>query len=176
MEPITSTNLTLRRLRASDLAAFSRYRQEPQVARYQSWDTFSFEQAKTLYEAIPKAWALSGHWYQLAIELTDGTLAGDLALHFIDEQQVELGFSLDPLWQRRGIAREAVFAVLDYLFRELGRHRVIAITDTENRPAWRLLEALGFRREGHFIDNIFFKGRWGCEYQYALLAKEWLSK
>lgn len=172
MEPITSTNLTLRRLRASDLAAFSRYRQEPQVARYQSWDTFSLEQAKTLYEAIPKAWALSGHWYQLAIELTDGTLA----LHFIDEQQVELGFSLDPLCQGQGIAREAIFAVLDYLFRELGRHRVIAITDTENRPAWRLLEALGFRRAGHFIDNIFFKGRWGCEYQYALLAKEWLSK
>ncbi|TVL10749.1 hypothetical protein AYI82_04515 [Shewanella algae] len=151
-------------------------RLQPQVARYQSWDTFSLEQAKTLYEAIPKAWALSGHWYQLAIELTDGTLAGDLALHFIDEQQVELGFSLDPLCQGQGIAREAVFAVLDYLFRELGRHRVIAITDTENRPAWRLLEALGFRREGHFIDNIFFKGRWGCEYQYALLAKEWLSK
>jgi RimJ/RimL family protein N-acetyltransferase len=35
------------------------------------------------------------------------------------------------------------------------------------------LEAVGFRQEAHFVENIFFKGAWGSEFQYALLASEW---
>ncbi|WP_279635550.1 hypothetical protein [Corallococcus carmarthensis] len=34
------------------------------------------------------------------------------------------------------------------------------------------LEAL----EGHFIENIFFKGAWGDEFQYAMLAREWTPR
>jgi hypothetical protein len=32
------------------------------------------------------------------------------------------------------------------------------------------------RREGHFIQNIWFKGKWGDEYLYAILKEEWLGK
>jgi RimJ/RimL family protein N-acetyltransferase len=28
-----------------------------------------------------------------------------------------------------------------------------------------LLESVGFRKEGHFIENIFFKEKWGSEFQ-----------
>ncbi len=52
------------------------------------------------------------------------------------------------------------------------KHRVIAITDTRNTASFKLLEKLGFRREGHYVQNIFFKGAWGDEYLYALLASE----
>lgn len=62
------------------------------------------------------------------------------------------------------------------MFGELNKHRVIAITDTENTAAYRLLEKLGFRREGHFIKNVFFKGAWGDGYQYALLRDEWRTR
>ena len=37
----------------------------------------------------------------------------------------------------------------------------------------QLLERVGMRREGHFIENVWFKGGWGDEYQYALLEREW---
>jgi RimJ/RimL family protein N-acetyltransferase len=43
----------------------------------------------------------------------------------------------------------------------------------ENVASWRLLEKLGFRREAHLIENIFFKGAYGSEYHYALLEREW---
>ncbi len=61
---------------------------------------------------------------------------------------------------------------LHYAFGELNKHRVIATTDVLNVASHRLLEKLGFRREGHFIQNIFFKGAWSDEYQYALLRSE----
>jgi RimJ/RimL family protein N-acetyltransferase len=63
--------------------------------------------------------------------------------------------------------------LLAYVFDQLGKHRVIAITDARNAPAARVLERVGMRREGHFIKNVWFKGRWGDEYLYALLEQEW---
>jgi len=66
--------------------------------------------------------------------------------------------------------------LLQYVFVELSRHRVIAQTDCLNVASVALLEKLNFRREGHFISNVFFKGAWGDEYLYALLASEFLSQ
>ena len=37
----------------------------------------------------------------------------------------------------------------------------------------RLLERLGFRREGHFIEGFYLRGEWASDYLYALLAREW---
>lgn len=39
-----------------------------------------------------------------------------------------------------------------------------------------LLKSTGFKHEGHFIENIFFKGIWGSEFQYAILQREWNEK
>ena len=65
--------------------------------------------------------------------------------------------------------------VLEYAFMQLGLHRVVAITDCENEASVALLDGLGMRREGHFIQNIWFKGKWGDEYLYAILKDEWLG-
>ena len=74
--------------------------------------------------------------------------------------------------QGKGVATEAVSSFLCYVFGELNKHRVVATTDVNNVASNRLLDKLGFRREGHFIQNVFFKGAWGDEYQYALLRSE----
>ena len=63
--------------------------------------------------------------------------------------------------------------MLDYLFAELDLHRVIAITDVENVSSFSMLDRLGFRREGHFVENLMFKGQWASEYHYAMLKREW---
>ena len=42
--------------------------------------------------------------------------------------------------------------------------------------AARLLRALGFRQEAHFVENIFFKGAWGSELLFALLSREWTAR
>jgi aminoglycoside 6'-N-acetyltransferase len=50
---------------------------------------------------------------------------------------------------------------------------VRAICDAENLASAKLLERIGMRREGHFVENIWFKGKWGSEYWYGLLKEEW---
>ncbi|MDQ3238409.1 MAG: GNAT family N-acetyltransferase, partial [Actinomycetota bacterium] len=58
----------------------------------------------------------------------------------------------------------------------LSFHRLVAITDQENEPSFGLLERLGFRREGSFAQNAWFKGGWTDEYLYAILRSEWLER
>ncbi len=119
---------------------------------------------------------VAGTWFQMAIDHREaGVIVGDCGLKAIEGQpgQVEIGFTLSPDHQGKGYATEALTRLLDYIFGELRKHRVTAVTDARNAPAVRLLERVRMRREGHFIQNIWFKGSWGDEYLYALLAQEW---
>jgi len=50
---------------------------------------------------------------------------------------------------------------------------VIAIVDEENLASIHLLKRVGFKQEGHFIENVFFKGKWASEFQFAYLKREW---
>ncbi len=170
--------VSLRLLQEQDLSAFAHYRSQADIARYQSWSEYTLEDAKSLYRNMGlRAFGAPGHWFQIAIiDNESGQLTGDLALHFIDGRQTEIGFTLSSDWQGQGIAREALQLMLEYLFDGMKKHRVISITDTRNSAAVHLLERLAFRREAHYVDNIFFKGEWGSEYQYAMLASEWFDK
>lgn len=179
MAPVLTTRrFLIRELQQDDLQAFARYRADPDVARFQGWSEYCYEDAlELLTEVQAQRFGTPGHWFQLAIiDRQTRQLAGDLAVHFIDRDQVEVGLTVAPAFQRRGIASEALNALLGYLFSQLLKHRVIAITDADNHAASGLLKKLGFRQEGHFIQNLFFKGRWGSEFQFAMLDAEWRSR
>ncbi|MDR3435023.1 GNAT family protein [Telmatospirillum sp.] len=177
--PLHSDRLTVRRIRLVDAPAFSRYRSLPEVSRFQFWT--SFDEATTtrmIGEQASLAPDTPGTWFQLVIaERTSDTAVGDLALHFRedDERQVEIGVNLSPDYQHRGFATEAINLLLGYVFETLGKHRASAITDADNLAAARLFRHLGFRQEGHFIEHIWFKGAYGSEYLFAMLAREWQS-
>ena len=177
---LESPRIVLRHFRDADLPSFLAYRNDPEIAKYQSWESLNEQEAhtfvqeqKTLQPGVP------GAWFQLAIELKEtGRLVGDcgLKIHQQDTQQAEIGFTLSRDYQSKGLASETVSCLLDYAFIQLGLHRIIAVTDCQNAPCVALLERLGLRREGHFLQNVWFKGMWGDEYLYAILKDEWLQK
>ena len=182
MEPKTlrleTDRLILRPFQMADAEAFAAYRSDPAVARYQGWEApYSLAQAENFIEKMVLVQpGMPGDWYQVALELKpSGRLIGDCAFWMLTEaaQQAEIGFTLSPPYQGRGYMTEAVRRLLDSLFETFALHRVRAICDAENAASARLLERLGMRREGHFVENIWFKGRWGSEYWYALLRREW---
>jgi RimJ/RimL family protein N-acetyltransferase len=177
---LETVRLTLRHFTDADLVPFMAYRNDPDVARYQSWEGISEAEARAFIEEQKLVQpGVPGQWFQIAIALKEtGTLVGDCALKIDehDERQAEIGYTLARAYQGKGIASEAVSCVLDYAFGTLELHRVIAITDCENVASIALLERLGLRREGHFIQNVWFKGKWADEYLYAILQHEWLNK
>jgi RimJ/RimL family protein N-acetyltransferase len=177
---LTSDRLILRRFSGSDLVPFMAYRNDPAIARYQSWDACSEQEALELIEEQKSMERmLPGRWLQIAIELKEsGCLVGDCALKIDsqDERQAEIGFTISREHQGKGYGSEAVARLLDHLFADVGLHRVIAITDCENQASVALMQRIGMRREGHFIQNIWFKGKWSDEFLYAVLGAEWLRK
>jgi aminoglycoside 6'-N-acetyltransferase len=158
--------------------AFWLYRNDPEVAKYHSWNVpYPRENGIQFVDLMKMISPTSqGEWYQVAVELkSTGEMIGDVAFctMLYDQQQALVGYSLArPFWHQ-GFAFEAVGCLLKYLFEERGLHRVIAECDVENVASWKLLEKLGFRREAHLVENVYFKGKYGSEYHYALLAREW---
>jgi RimJ/RimL family protein N-acetyltransferase len=174
---LRSPRLILRRLRRDDLAALCAYRSLPEVARYQSWQSFGPDEAARLIESQAGLEPnVPGTWFQLAIVVA-GTelLVGDCGLHCRQDEprQMDVGITLAPAHQGRGYATEAIECLLGFVFGRLGKHRVAAVTDAENRPAASLLRRLGFRQEAHFIEHVWCKGAWGSEFVFALLRREW---
>jgi [ribosomal protein S5]-alanine N-acetyltransferase len=172
-----TTRLKIRKLRESDLDAFFLYRSNPEVTKYQGFDTLSKEQALEFIATQNKKFLLlPGEWVQYGIEnIADRQLVGDCAvyLHQSDSRIAELGITISHLYQRQGYAKEAMLGLMNFLFGEKGIHRIVETVDVENEASILMLKSLSFRQEGHFHENIFFKGKWGSEYQFAMLYHEW---
>lgn len=179
-EDIHTQRLVLRDLTLEDAETLLRYRQDPEVARYQSWRIFDLDGIRRFILSHRNlAPNTEDSWYQVAIADRKGNqLLGDLGLHFPNGQreQAEIGITLAPWAQGRGLAQEALTAALDYYFVGLKKHRVYASVDPRNTPCTRLLERVGMRKEAHHIESYFADGEWTDDVIYALLRREWLAK
>ncbi len=174
---IITQRLNIRHLELADLPDFHIYRSNPEVTKYQGFDVMTLEQAEAFIKMNTKRqpWK-AGEWVQYAIENKGtGKLIGDCAikLNQDDVRIAEIGITISHLEQKRGYAKEALLAILKFLFEEKEIHRVVETVDAENIASINLLKSVGFRQEGHFVENIFFKGKWGSEFQYAMLKREW---
>lgn len=146
--PLLTERLSIKPLTITDIEAFVAYRQDPEIARYQSWEpSYSREEAIELIESQAGVLLPSkDQWLQLAIHhRTSGQLVGDLAIHSIEDDQsvFELGFTLARKHQGQGFAKEAAQKLIaDLRFR--GATKFFANTDSRNMPSIKLLTALGF--------------------------------
>jgi RimJ/RimL family protein N-acetyltransferase len=175
MGEIVTERLRLRPFKPDDLPAFVAYRSQPDVARYQSWDTsFSMTDAdRFLAEQEGLELGTPGAWVQLAaVDREAGTLYGDCAVR-VDDDQAEVGVTFAPEHQGSGLATEALAAVIAELFEQRGLHRVYAQADDRNTAVHRLLERLGFRCEARLVEADWFKGEWTTLRVYARLRREW---
>lgn len=173
--------LLLRNFQDSDLETFITYRNDPLVAKYQSWSLpYSHEKAKEFIDEMKDIHApKQGQWLQLALELKEtGILIGDVAFCIKDDdiRQATIGFTISSGYWNQGFATEALNVLLDYLFEDINLHRVVADCDTENIGSWKTLEKLGFRREAYFVESLLIDGKYTSEYHYGLLQSEWRNK
>ena len=69
--------------------------------------------------------------------------------------------------------KETLSSTLSLLFKKAQVNRIVVRLNTEHEEMTGLLEDLGFKKEGHFIENQFVNDRWVNEYQFAILKSEW---
>jgi RimJ/RimL family protein N-acetyltransferase len=169
---LTTRRLMLRPLRAGDTATMFRYRSRPDVSRYQMWRPGDESEVRAFIDkqngAVP---GTRGTWYSLAVTLREnGILIGDVGLHFpeIESAQVEIGITLSPAFQRRGLATEALEEVCRFVFSSLDKDRIYASVDPRNKPSIRLLERVGMRKEAFLPGSIVIRGELVDDLVYAV--------
>jgi RimJ/RimL family protein N-acetyltransferase len=99
---ILTQRLRLFALIASDVLAMYKYRANPEVYRYQSFEPGSVDDVEEFIGGLSTALDTPGSWFQFAIRLQEsGLLIGDLGTHFMadDPHQVEIGFIVAPIYQ-----------------------------------------------------------------------------
>lgn len=173
---IETKNLFLKPMESSDVDAVFAYRSDKLANKFQSWIPKTVSQVCDFIEALPNEINLVDTWFQFVIIKKESNIViGDVGLHFIGEfnEQVEIGITLSKKEHKKGYARESLASVLDFLFNNLTKHRVIGSVDKDNESSIRLLKKLGFRREAHFKKSIFINGYWVDDVIYGILREEW---
>jgi ribosomal-protein-alanine N-acetyltransferase len=170
---IETARLVIRCFRPSDAEDLYAYLRLPEIYRFEPGVPISLETARTL--AAERS--IGQTFLAVALKPQD-KLVGHLYFEQIAPPAVrtwELGYIFNPEYQHRGYASEAAAALVRYAFVQMGAHRIMARCDPRNRASWKLLERIGFMREGHFRQagciHMDEQGQsiWNDVYEYSLL-------
>ena len=176
MVELETKRLIIRPVSLTDKEAVFEYRSDQEINKYQSWIPQNIQDVENFIKRTSRQLNVPETWFQFVLIDKDiGQIIGDIGIHFLDEEnrQVEIGCTLNKHFHSRGYATEAVERVMDFLFFDLKKHRVITSIDSQNNSSIRLVERLGFRKEAHFIKSLYLNGKWVDDLVYAILEREW---
>ena len=166
---IETDRLILRMHRPEDRADFERCFSDPEVVRFEPYQPMNGPELDAALNGR------IGNTAFIAIESkADQRYIGNIYMDQSGTYTMEMGFVLCRDAWHKGYAAEACRALIADAFAN-GVHRIWAECDPENTASWKLLERLGFAREAHLKQNVFFdkdadgKPIWKDTYQYALI-------
>lgn len=169
---LTTGRLTLREIRLEDAGAIFRMRASGRVNRFISRPNMEDpETARELAERTINAWKNKQAIGWAGILRDGGSIIGTCGFNSIDyyNLRAEIGGELDVEYWGKKIAVEAVEAIVDFGFTQMHLHSVEAKVSPENRGAIALMEYLGFKKEAHFRDRVYFNGNFSDMAVYTLI-------
>jgi len=171
-----TARLRLRPFSEADADAIYALQSNPHVLRY--WDAPPWQERARAerFLAVCRRMAEEGTGARLAIErAAAGGFIGWCALFEWnpDYRSAGLGYCFVEAAWGQGFATEAAGAMLQWAFDTLDLNRVQAETDTRNIASGRVLEKLGFVREGTLRQNCVVDGDVSDSWVYGLLRRDW---
>ena len=176
---LETARLVLRPFEDRDIEPFHLYRSDPEVARYQGWESpFPLEQAVRFVDEMKARSPGKPGGVVPACAVAQKYRGNDRGLRLSPPGRRTLprprsGLPCRGPTRAAGTRAEAVTRLIDTLFGDLGLHRVLANCDPENTASSRLLQRVGMRHEGRFLESLWYKGRSCGRGRYALLRREW---
>jgi len=112
-------------------------------------------------------------FWVIAEEENPDLMIGSIGFWRIEKQhyRAEIGYLLHHDHWQKGFMKEAAAAVITWLFDNTQAHSIEANLDAHNTGSVKLLESLGFEREGYFRENYFYKGQFTDSALYSLIRK-----
>ena len=172
---IDTARLRLRTLAEADIPALFAIFGDPEVCRYWSHPALPDLAAAAGLLAQIQAYAREGTLFQWGIALrASDEVIGTCTLASIthEHRRAELGFALARAHWGQGYVAEALPALVAHAFGALDLHRLEADIDPRNATSIRVVERLGFRREGYMRERYVVNGETQDTVFYGLLRKD----
>lgn len=176
---IDTTRLLLRPLVSTDAHALHKIMSDAEVVRY--WNTEPWKCTERAYKAINDCTNAIKAGNQLTLGLfrkSDTKLIGTCHLFHIvkNSRRANLGYGLCQEAWGKGYMREALYEFLGFAFTNLNLNRVQAEIDPHDQSSVKLLQRLGFNKDGYLKQQWIVHGEPSDSELYGLLAEEWAIK
>jgi ribosomal-protein-alanine N-acetyltransferase len=178
-QTLITPRLTLRRFALSDAQdMYDNWAGDERVTKYLTW---------TPHESVEESKKIIGLWlegyekdtvYNWAIE-HEGKAVGNISVVAQMElwDNCDIGYSLGYAYWGKGLMTEAVKAVIDFLFREVGINRISAYHAAENIGSGKVMQKAGMQQEGISRSRQrLHSGEYTDTVNYSILREEWLNK
>ncbi|MEQ8153271.1 MAG: GNAT family N-acetyltransferase [Clostridiaceae bacterium] len=177
---LETERLRLRKFKEEDAEnMYNNWASDKEVARYLTWPAHSCVEAS---KQIIRMWMddyKNKENYQWAIEMKEiGNIIGSISLLAVDNERenCEIGYCIGRAFWNKGIVTEALSAVIDFGFNEIGFERMAAYHHIDNPASGRVMEKCDLKYEGTLrkfsrdsSDNLV-----DCKY-YSILKDEYLK-
>lgn len=173
---LSAERVVLRWLQPEDAPVLFRIYSDAEALKYWSSPPMTSQaQAEGLIESIGRSFEEGTLFEWGVVQRAGGRLIGTVTLASIDRKnkRAEIGFMLDRAMWRQGFMSEALGATLDYAFGPMDLARMEADVDPANEASLRLLERLGFQREGYLRERWRVGGGVQDTVLLGLLRRDW---
>lgn len=172
---LAGPRLRLRALDARDADALFALRSDERAMRY--WSEPPWREHAQAVAHVERMQHERRHceFYPWVATLDDDVLIGTCSLFALSREhaRAEVGYALRPQWWGRGFAQEMLRLALAHAFDTMVLHRIEADIDPDNTASCRLVERMGFTREGLLRERWRVGGGVQDTALYGLLAREW---
>ncbi|HEU0135670.1 MAG TPA: GNAT family N-acetyltransferase [Flavobacterium sp.] len=173
--PILETDrLLLRRVDKNDANEILAIRSDPENMKYIPRPLVTTNEEALEHIAMIDAKIENNEGINWAITLKGNPMLIGVIGHYRikpEHYRAEIGYMLHPDYHRRGIASEAIKAVVDYGFNEMKLHSIEGVIAPENLASGKVLEKNGFVKEAHFRENEYYNGKFLDAVIYSILNK-----
>jgi RimJ/RimL family protein N-acetyltransferase len=160
-------SVNLRVVEKEDLSLLADWSNSPEYLGEYLWLP---QQSRTDWEKRYDNLTPDTKWF--FIEKKDGTKIGTM-FHWLIGNLLEISCILGPDERGKGYGTEAVKLMVDYLFLSKDITRIQAHTNARNTASQKLLQKVGFKKEGTIRKSVFSRGEWKDRALFSILREEW---
>ena len=177
---LETQRLVLRPFAVADAGEMYRnWASDPEVMKFLTWPVHESPEATVELLKVWVAQYESPEYYQWAMVLKEcGQVIGSISVNEHDEkvEKAEVGYCMGKAWWHRGLMAEALQAVMDYLFGEVGFHRIQAAHDLRNPNSGAVMRKCGMTVEGTLRQYLWSNSGVGDMCMHGILREEWRAK
>ena len=159
--------LILRAAKPSDLNDLFALYSDPKTMAF--WSTAPHADPSVTQKTLDYQIAAAARQLTYFVIAKDGRVIGNAGLHARDE----IGFLLRADFWRQGIMKEALEAIISYLFENTPHQQLTADADPLNTASVGILKSIGFSETHRAKDTFCIEGVWSDSVYFALTRADW---